>query len=103
MALITLPPKDGNPVIDSGHLLAYLVAAGATVNGGTVIGNADGSVTVDADADLTAMWAAYAVLAPPQPPATQREQLIADLEPVSTIAGLKTYIAETLIPAIVPE
>ena len=103
MALVTLPPKLGNPVIDSGHLLAYLVAGGATVNGETVIANADGSVTVDADGDLTALWAAYVVPTPPQPPATQREQLIANLEPIGTIAGLKAYIAETLIPAIVPE
>lgn len=101
MPLRNLPAKPGSPVIDSGHLLAHLKVAGINVDGDTVIANADGTVTVDTLA-TTALATAWASYVPPVvvPPKTRNETLKAQVETATTLADLKAFLADKLIPAL---
>lgn len=101
MALTNLPAKNPNTPIDSGHLLAYLQEEGVSVSGDTVIANADGSVVVDTEDDLTAVWAAY------EPPAevsvaSLAETLAEEAAETTTVADLRDFIVDRLIPALLP-
>lgn len=103
MPMRTLEPKPGNPVIDSGHLLAYLKAAGITVSGDTVEAWRDGSVVVDtlATTSLYDAWDAYDPPPPPAPPEALRERLADAIGAATTLDELKAALIEVAGPVLV--
>lgn len=103
MPLRKLDPKPNAPVIDSGHLLAYLNAAGVNVTGDTVQAYRDGSVEVDtlATTSLEEAWAAYEPPAPPPAPETLLEVMAEAIGAATTLDELKAALIEVAGPALV--
>jgi hypothetical protein len=103
--LRTLPAKANGRVIDSGHLLAYFKAAGIEVDGDTVIAYADGSVQVETTATDDALTTAWDAYVPEEivPPETRKERLRGELAAVTSLAEMRTFLRDKLIPALMAE